>query len=227
MSNQLLDSLLSQLDNVIDMYRGLRSKSKYDDLSDLKGPETNKLLTMARATIERIGGKNSVYTRQAETALDKYGTDSFRNIVILGGIVEALKEDLLAGNLRTIQELIHAELFADFLEMADHLLAEGYKDAAAVIAGSSLEAHLRQLCQKNGIDVDFTTAKGDVVPKKASRLNADLAKDDVYSKLDQKSVTAWLDLRNKAAHGKYNEYLTAQVALMIAGIREFMTRTPA
>ena len=25
----------------------------------------------------------------------------------------------------------------------------------------------------------------------------------VYSTLDQKSVTAWLDLRNKAAHGKF------------------------
>jgi hypothetical protein len=33
---------------------------------------------------------------------------------------------------------------------------EGYKDAAAVIAGSSLEAHLRQLAQKAGIR-DFIT----------------------------------------------------------------------
>ncbi len=38
--------------------------------------------------------------------------------------------------------------------MAEHLLDEGYKDAATVIAGSSLEPHLRQLCQKSGIPTE-------------------------------------------------------------------------
>jgi hypothetical protein len=56
-------------------------------------------------------------------------------------------------------------------------------------------------------------------------MNADLTAVGAYTKLDQKNVTAWLDLRNKAAHGKYAEYQAAQVALMIAGIRDFITRT--
>ena len=37
-------------------------------------------------------------------------------------------------------------------------------------------------------------------------ITSELAKQGVYSKLEQKNVTAWLDLRNKAAHGKYSEY---------------------
>ena len=37
--------------------------------------------------------------------------------------------------------------------MAEYLLHEGYKDSAAVIAGSTLESHLRALCNKNGIDI--------------------------------------------------------------------------
>lgn len=58
-------------------------------------------------------------------------------------------------------------------------------------------------------------------------MNADLAGANVYSKLDQKNVTAWLDLRNKAAHGKYGEYTKEQVALLIQSVRDFITRNPA
>ena len=55
-------------------------------------------------------------------------------------------------------------------------------------------------------------------------LNADLAKNEIYSKLDQKTVTSWFDLRNKAAHGKYDEYSKEQVSIMLQGIIEFMSR---
>lgn len=57
-------------------------------------------------------------------------------------------------------------------------------------------------------------------------MNAELAKVNVYSKLDLKNVTAWLDLRNKAAHGKYAEYTDSQVDLMLRGVSNFMARTP-
>jgi len=64
-------------------------------------------------------------------------------------------------------------------------------------------------------------------PKRADALNSELASATVYSKLDQKSVTAWLDPRNKAAHGKYTEYTTEQVALTLQGVRDFTSRNPA
>jgi hypothetical protein len=107
--------------------------------------------------------------------------------------------------------------------MSQHLLDQGYKDAAAVIAGTSLEAHLRQLCQNAGVDTETETGS----PKKAVRLNADLASANVYSKMDQKGVTAWLDLRNNAAHGHYDQYQRDQVAILIAWVRDFITRNPA
>lgn len=110
--------------------------------------------------------------------------------------------------------------------MAQHLLDEGFKDASAVIAGSSLEAHLRQLAIKNNISIDLIV-NGKTTRKKAERLNSDLVTNNIYSKLDLKNVTAWLDLRNKAAHDHYNEYDKDQVALMIDGIRNFISRIPA
>ncbi len=71
------------------------------------------------------------------------------------------------------------------------------------------------------------TVNGDLRPKKSDLMNSDLAKATAYSKLDQKNVTAWLDLRNKAAHGHYNEYQAAQVGMLISGVRDFITRNPA
>jgi hypothetical protein len=58
-------------------------------------------------------------------------------------------------------------------------------------------------------------------------MNADLASAGVYTKLDQKSVTAWLDLRNKAAHGEYAKYSQEQVGLLVSGVRDFIARNPA
>lgn len=52
----------------------------------------------------------------------------------------------------------------------------------------------------------------------------DLARKEVYNKLDQKAVDTWLDLRNSAAHGKDKEYSKEQVGLMLQGITEFLVR---
>ena len=141
------------------------------------------------------------------------------------GILSAAREELAGGWLTTTKGLVSAEIFSDFLEMAQHLLDEGYKDPAAVMTGSVLEEHLRQLCQKHGISTE-TTKQGRPHPKKADALNADLAKKKVYNQLDQKQVTTWLDLRNKAAHGKYQEYTKEQVSLMLQSLSDFMVRIP-
>ena len=55
-------------------------------------------------------------------------------------------------------------------------------------------------------------------------LNAELARAGVFGKLEQKMVTAWLDLRNKAAHGHYVHYTETQVQLMHQGVLDFTTR---
>lgn len=141
------------------------------------------------------------------------------------GVLQAIRDELSGGWTRTTTGLVSSAIFADFLEMAAHLLDEGYKDAAAVIAGSTLEEHLRQLAEMHGIPVEWSD-RARFIPKKAEVLNGELAVAKAYEKLDQKSVTAWLDLRNKAAHGHYDKYAVEQVRLMIDGVRDFFVRVP-
>lgn len=139
------------------------------------------------------------------------------------GIILSIKHEIENGWLFSLKGLVSAEIFSDFLEMANYLLSENYKDPAAVMIGSVLEEHLRQLCKKNSISVEI--AKGSAsAAKKADQMNADLANLNVYNKLEQKNVTAWLDLRNKAAHGKYGEYTQTQVEIMYSGVLDFIAR---
>jgi hypothetical protein len=140
-------------------------------------------------------------------------------------ILVAAKAEMEGGWSTYVRGLVTAEVFADFIDMAAYLLSEGYKDAAAVMIGSVLEEHLRQLCRKAGIPTEVER-DGSHKVKKADLLNSELAAKSVYSKLDQKSLTALLDLRNKAAHGEYSEYSPEQVSLMYHSVVDFMARTP-
>ena len=63
---------------------------------------------------------------------------------------KSLRADYEKGYLKTTTEIIHGDVFADFLESAKYLLDRSYKDAAEVIAGGVLEDQLRKLSIKNG-----------------------------------------------------------------------------
>ena len=207
---------LAQIDEAVKQYK-----------REFRAPaEVTYFNLLAISTIVRIAGQGSVYAQQVQSLTS--GNRAFVQFSspALRGVLNALQFDVEHGYLTTVRELAHADVFADFLEMADYLCSEGYKDAAAVLAGGALESHLRQLCEKNSVDTDFATPDGPK-PKKAETMNADLAKSSVYFKLEQKNITAWLDLRNKAAHAKYEEYTVEQVALMLQGVRDFILTHPA
>ena len=158
---------------------------------------------------------------------DKAAKGNYMSDVKQGhGILLAIQDEINGGWIFSVKKLVSAEIFSDFLEMAAHLLEQDYKDPAAVMIGSVLEENLRQLCYSAKIETEIEK-DGTPVPKKADQLNSDLAKAEVYTRLDQKAVTMWLDLRNKAAHGKYNEYGKEQVMLMQQGVTEFLARMSA
>lgn len=216
-NKSLSEVYIKQLEEILQDYPGIV-------VADYPVERVLELITRSRAAIERIVPQSSPYFKQSEDVLKAHHHVLALQAII--GVVRSLRHDISKDYLENFTELIHGELFADFLEMSKHLLDEGYKDAAAVIAGSALEAHLKQLCEKNGIETEYER-EGNMRSKKADLLNSELAKAEVYSKQDQKSVTAWLDLRNDAAHGNYTNYANEQVSIMIMGVRDFITRNPA
>jgi hypothetical protein len=199
----------------------MQSKSQHKDLSDLSKSDRQSLVTRAIASVHRISGMNSTYSLEIKRIIEKLPHLHTHTSSIIG-IVKALNEDLELGYLQNLAEIVHSEIFSDFLEMAKYLNESGYKDASAVIAGSTLESHLRNIANKHLVEIEVN---GKSV--KANKLNADLTKINAYELLDQKNVTAWLDLRNSAAHGNYDDYEPEQVKLLISGIQDFITRIRA
>lgn len=173
------------------------------------------------AAVERFSRSGDQYREELQRIHATGHAPEYRAVSLLG-VLQAVREDYAAGFTKSLEELIHADLFGDFLDMAKELLDKGFKDAAAVIAGSALESHLRQVAVKNNVPV----TKPDGKPEKAETINAALGKED-YGTGEQKNVTAWLDLRNDAAHGDYDKYDNRQVALLIDSVRAFMVRHPA
>jgi hypothetical protein len=172
--------------------------------------------------IQSCFGPEHIYYREFSLHVRKaVGPDA----IAAKGILKAIQSDIEDGWLFSIKSLLAAEIFTDFLDMAKHLLEQGYKDPAAVMIGGVLEEHLRQLCDKNDIENTVTTRDGKDMPKSSDRRNNDLAGAGVYSKLYQKNIAGWLDLRNKAAHGNYTEYDVRQVEIMEAGVSDFVAKT--
>ena len=146
---------------------------------------------------------------------------AFRQALATIQSVRKLVED---GWLDKTKSLIAGRVFVDYLDLAETLLqADHLKDPAAVIIGSTLEAHMRALGAARSISLIGPNGK----PKKADTLNGDLTKANAYQLNDNKQVIVWLDIRNDAAHGNYHKYHDTKVAAMLAGVRDFIARVPA
>lgn len=141
--------------------------------------------------------------------------DGYQSHVKIGqGILRAVKEDVLGGYLFNIKTLISAEVFTDFLEMSEHLLECGYKDPAASLCGAVLEDGLRRIALNARIKLKN---KEDL-----TSLNHKCADVEVYNRLVQRKIQVWIDIRNNADHGKFNEYSEIDVQEMLKGVKNFL-----
>lgn len=198
----------------------------YADVSNENGyvedDDARYVLVRARAVIERTAPPGSAYLTEARDVL-RADASTWWTADHLCAIVRALRDDYQEGALVSVQELVHADLFDDFIEMARELREKGFVGPAAVVAGSVIEEHLRKLAHKHGIQ-----SVGDAGRQKSvDLLGVDLRKQDVISEVQRKSITAWYAQRTEAAHGRSEGLSHAEVERMIDGVRDFVARHPA
>lgn len=175
------------------------------------------------SALKKYARSGSPYVEQGEAVLKQLGPSNDYGREQLLGILRALRFEYETGALLSIEELVHADLFADFLQMARHQVDKGFKDPAAVLASGVFEQHLRRLAEKHHVP----TVKANGEPKNSESINQELAKAGAYDTATQKEVTAKLDLRNKAAHGEWDKYEATQVALLIDWVSFFAQKHPA
>jgi hypothetical protein len=76
---------------------------------------------------------------------------------------------------------------------------------------------LRTLSEQHDLPISNSSGK----PLTIDPLNIQLAGAEIYSKLIQKQITSWAHVRNKAAHGEYDEYDRKQVEMMLLFVQNF------
>lgn len=218
---------IKQAQEIINEYNLTKSRAKYVDLSDLSEELLTRLITKSKSFVVRVVGEKSEYYKDIISALNQRNLGLGTNLSYVIGSIIALKEDLDNDYLKSYSELLHSEIFSDYIEISRHLLENGYKDSSAVIIGSTLESHLRKLCSKYNVEIELDKGNGKISYKNSERMNTDLTKEEAYSLANQKQITAWLAIRNNSAHGKYDDYTESEVKLMIMGVENFILSNPA
>lgn len=170
--------------------------------------------TKARHLLSQACGQESVhFTSFIDHEKPKSFTTNYETLKRLKAIFLAAKEDFEGGYLTTVRQMVQAEVYDSELDQAKGLLNSGYLTAAAVIAGVVLETAMRDMCTRAGI-----------APGNLNKMNADLAKANIYNLLVQKRITALADIRNNAAHGNAGQFQQADVADMISYIEGFLSQ---
>lgn len=152
-----------------------------------------------------------IYRREFENCCQNTYEDNVRQGV---AVLRAAREDIGGGYLQKIGAFVSASVFSDFLEMAEHLLDNGYKDPAASLIGAVLEDSLRRICNSN----DVTVKSDDNI----SSLNQKLADKKIYNRLQQREIEVWNKLRDYADHGHFDQYDASKVKNMLAGVGKFV-----
>jgi len=226
----LCEVVLPEIDKLLEQYnkQGEYLRLTGGSWSKIDAGDATKFVTGGMALIRRVAGADSEFGKPAAKALAEWDPGYIARVMpfVAGGLT-ALGNAVRSGYLDTLEELVHAEVFADFLDMAEHLLEQKYMDSAAVLVGGVLEGHLRKLCAKNNIPTEWVDQRGRSRPKKVETMNTELAKAGVYSTADQKNVTAWYGIRLDPAHGDYGKHTNEEVKVMLLGVREFVARLPA
>jgi hypothetical protein len=140
----------------------------------------------------------------------------------LRGIVEGAVNLIRGNRLVGLVDSIRVETESELLDQAEQLRSKSYLAAAAVIAGGTLEVHLRRLCDKNTIAF---SGNGSISAYKQALDQSRNSGKEIISSIASGHVDAWGKLRNAAAHqpDKF-ESSADEVRRMIEGIREFVDR---
>src|ERR1043166_2098428 len=146
-----LEYLIKRADELIKLAHGVLSTQRESQMGRyVEVSSFGEMRTAGLSFIARTFGNDSPQYKEFDVSVKGPAAHYSERAM---GILKACRNEIAGGWLFTTKGLVSAEVFGDFISMAEHLLKEGYKDPAAVMVGSVLEEHLRQLCQKNSIPI--------------------------------------------------------------------------
>jgi hypothetical protein len=184
-------------------------------------PEAREWATEAEAALAAVFPENHPNRRSWDKVInsDEHIGELMDKLI---GIFKGAVNQVRNGRIGSLIDAIRVESESDLLDQAEQLLAGGYFAAAAVIAGGTLETHLKSYCQTHGIPV---TGEGSISKYNGAVGQARKTTANLYDANDGKRVEAWGGTRNEAAHNPGGfKHTKEEILRYIEGIREFLSR---
>lgn len=173
------------------------------------------------AGIFRLAPQESTYHQQARKISDGNAIDAYK-VQRLEAVAHALRADIEAGYVQTIEQRTRGEIFDDLLEMASAVVKTN-PAGAAILAGAVLEEHIRKMAAVVGIRA--SKANGEMV--KFENLSQSLVKEGVISQPERKIIAGWYGQRTEATHGRFENVVDGEVPRMIESVRRLLVDYPA
>jgi hypothetical protein len=181
---------------------------------DLAGDDHAFILSSTNL-IETIFGKDHLL---AASLHDTIVERSMEYIDYCIGTLEAAKHAIENDYMQKQELAIAGSVFDSTLVQAKELLEKKYKDPAAILGRVIVEDALRRLANSN--DIAIVNDKGD--NKKASILNDELKKKEIYGQVQWRRVQTWLDIGNEAAHGNFDKVREKDVESLLKDVELFI-----
>lgn len=211
-----VNKILSKFDELIEEAKQVKDKTiRIEGKPFIYPVGYFRLLSSTKALFSYLN--TTTYNEILKEYSKEYSTGS-ANPGALQGILESAKREFAFGLLAHPKIIATADSMEDFLEQADYLLEQDYKDAACVLVGGVLEETLRSMLENKYSSIQFNPKDGirkfnELLHKQAS----------AYDKATFKLIDGYAEIRNLAAHGKYNEYDKNKVREFIVFTRNFIS----
>lgn len=165
----------------------------------------------AQSFLQKVVGEKSTHFKELQNGCGSAYPD---NALIEQSVLKAAKEEIDEGLLKSIENLVSADIFTDSFDKAEHFLEQGYKDSAASLIGAVLEDGLRKIAKNNEIRLKSK--------ENIKSLNEKLASANIYNRLVQRKIEVWNAVRNNADHGDFEEFKGNDVEDMLKGVNGFL-----
>jgi hypothetical protein len=174
----------------------------------------------AMSFLGRVFGQDSTYHQSFKSEVTQPTASRTRRGI---GILTAAGKDLRGDWLETTSGAITRDVLTDMLQLAKVQLDSKNLRAAAIIAGAVLEKQLRNLCLAKGIKI-YNEIQNKAVAKKGLQLTGAAYKGQIYNRLENKEMSSWLELYDRAAESKNDDIPAELVKTMVSGVLSFLTK---
>lgn len=208
--------LLSEGKNIIQNQKYTENYGLEYWVNDRNIPTVQTWVSSTVNLIKHLGKSNRYFNDECDRILaDETLANGmpFRVVQKLYGVLESTYTEWKYGLLGSVEYIVAAETFDDFIDHASLYHKANKVIEASILASAVLEDTIKKIALKNGIDTDNKTL---------DPLIDSLVKADVLTGVKAKRVKSHAGVRNHAMHAEWDKIDIKDVGEMIRGVRELI-----